>query len=173
MLLDELMDHGPVLAQESWAIPSGFDAAACEAELAIIGARLLADTLPGYEDGTVVPMPQDESAATYTKKFSREDGRLDWNLPCAKVCNRIRALGSEPGTWTTWQGTVLNILAARPGHGPAGPPGSVSRSDGDIGISCQDSILVVEQLQPEGGKVMDARAFANGHPEFIGSEVVS
>jgi methionyl-tRNA formyltransferase len=171
MRVDEEMDHGPILAQEPWTIPAGFDAPACEGELADIGARLLTATLPGYIDGTAVPVPQDHAAATYTKKFSRDDGRLDWSELSAMVYNRIRALSSEPGTWTTWQGKALNILAAHPSIGPAAKPGAVVRSGSDIGVSCHDGILVVEQLQPEGGRVMDARAFANGHPEFIGSEV--
>jgi methionyl-tRNA formyltransferase len=171
MLLDEQMDHGPILAQEPWTIPSGFDAPACEAELASLGARLLVDTLSGYADGTIVPMPQDESRATFTRKFTREDGRLDWHLPAETLYNHIRALAAEPGTWTTWRGKTLNILSARMASGRSDTPGSVSHRGDGIAIACQDGFLMVERLQPEGGKTMDAHAFANGHPEFIGSEV--
>ncbi len=171
MVLDEEMDHGPVLAQRPWAIPSGFDAAACAAELADVGAELLTSTLPGYVAGTVTAAPQDHSSATFTHKFSRPDGRLDWNRSVRRVMDRIRALAAEPGTWTTWQGKALNIIAAHPGAASSGTPGSVAMIGRDVAVSCQDAYLVVEQVQPEGGKVMDARAFVNGHPEFIGSEV--
>ena len=171
MLLDEEMDHGPILAQESWDIPSGFDAPACETELASIGARLLADSLSGYANGSIIPRPQDHSTATFTKKFTRDDGRLAWDRPAVSVSNRVRALSTEPGTWTTWNGAVLNIVAAHPISGSAAI-GAVVKSDGAVGIGCQDGILVVELVQPEGGRVMDAAAFVNGHPEFIGSEVV-
>jgi methionyl-tRNA formyltransferase len=172
MLLDAEMDHGPVLAQRAWSIPSGFDAPACESELASIGARLLADTLPGYADGTVPPKPQNHEAATSTKKFTRENGRLDWSQPVERINDRIRALGDDPGTWTTWRDTILNILQARPHPTPnVAKPGSVVVVDDSIGIACQDGVLMVERIQPEGGKTMDAAAFVNGRPEFIGSEV--
>lgn len=172
MLLDEEMDHGPIIAQETWDIPGGFDAGACETELARIGAGLLLRILPSYADGSTIPAPQDHAAATFTHKFTRADGRLDWNLPCQAVYNRIRALGDEPGTWTTWNGSVLNIIAAHPAPTQHAPEGRVVRTEDGIGVGCQTGILMVDRVQPEGGTAMDATAFANGRPEFIGSSVV-
>jgi methionyl-tRNA formyltransferase len=171
MVLDEQMDHGPILAQTSWIIPSGFDGLACESELASVGARLLTDTLPAYSEGTLMPQAQDHAAATFTKKFTRDDGRIDWSQPVLNIVNRIRALGDEPGTWTTLHDSTLRIHEAHAGTSHGAKPGTVVAADGTVGIVCGDGMLVLERIQPEAGKVMDARAFMHGHPDFIGSEV--
>ena len=142
MLLDKEMDHGPIVAQEPWTIPSGFDARACEAELAGLGAALLSRTLPGYADGTIVPRPQDHSLATFTHKFTREDGRLVFSRPARDVYNRIRALAVNPGAWTVVDGATLNILSAH----------------------IEDDKVVADIVQREGGKPMDWATFVRGHP---------
>src|ERR1043166_228008 len=112
MLLDNEMDHGPVLAQMPWTIPQGTDVVFCEEELARVGSDLLIQTLPGYTDGTVKPQPQDHAHATFTKKFERVDGKIDWSRPAVEIFNQVRALAANPGTWTTWQGKTLNIFYA-------------------------------------------------------------
>jgi methionyl-tRNA formyltransferase len=102
--LDQEMDHGPILAQASWSIPETADTDFCEAELFALGTRLLIDTIPGYITGALAPVQQDHSQATYTKKFTRDDGRLDWSQSAIRINDRIRALAANPGTWTTWGG---------------------------------------------------------------------
>jgi len=173
MLLDAQMDHGPLLASQVWPIPSGFDAALCEDELSRVGAELLARTLPPYVQGGVTPLPQDDSLATFTRKFTREDGRLDWTRPARDVANRIRALASGPGTWTLWNGRVVNIhhahVSARPPT--AGSAGDVMLDGGELSIACSDAALVIEVLQLEGATRQDAHAFLNGHADIIGARL--
>lgn len=172
MLLDDQMDHGPVLARETWPIPSGFDAAACTDELARVGADLLVRTLDRYVSGAVEPDAQDHAAATYTKKFERADGRLDWSQTAQALVNRIRALAQNPGTWTLWEGKTLAIRFA---HAAAGqqphPAGTVFSRAGNICIAAGEGCVVLETVQLEGSNVMSARSFVNGHPTFVGSVV--
>lgn len=173
MLLDEAMDHGPVLSAEPWAIPSGFDGPMCEEELARLGADLLVRTLPGYLDGTVLPQQQDHSTATFTKKFLREDGRLDWMQPAPRINDRIRALAANPGAWTMWEGKTLNIFHAHSADGPIPtlPPGTVFVHAGQIAVHCGQGALVLETIQLEGAKRMPAHDFANGHQAFVNSQL--
>ena len=106
MQIDAEVDHGPVLATERWQIPPGADYPTCEAALAQLGAELLVRTL----EANPAPQPQDHAAATFTKKFTREDGRIDWSRPETEIANKVRALNPNPGTWTTWSGKTLNVL---------------------------------------------------------------
>ena len=145
MLVDAEMDHGPVLAQEKWAMPSGFDAVMAEDELSRIGADLLARTIPDYSEGKVTPQPQDHAAATFTKKFTREDGKLDWSRPAVEIYNRIRALSANPGTWTVVNGKTLNILSAH----------------------LADGKMIPDRVQLEGGKPMDWESFLRGHSDTV------
>ncbi len=135
--LDAEMDHGPILAQEFWRIPSDAYAPFCEEELFRIGAQLLLRSL----DNT--PLSQDHTEATYTKKFTREDGRLDLTRPAQDTVNRIRALADNPGTWITLpNGKTLNILRAH----------------------LTDGKVVLDEVQLEGGKAMSWDNFQRGHP---------
>jgi methionyl-tRNA formyltransferase len=174
MLLDAEMDHGPVLAQEPWGIPTGFDAPLCENELSRLGADLLVRTLPSYVDGTLSATTQNHALATVTKKFIRDDGRLNWNASAIAVHNRIRALSANPGTWTTWNDKTLNIVHAHPfdGVAPAATPGTVSLVASQAVVQCSDSALTLETVQLEGSTRQSARDFINGRPQLIGSVLV-
>lgn len=171
MVLDEQMDHGPVLATEPWTIPSGFDAPLCEDELSRVGARLLAATLPPYAQGAVTPRVQDHTLATFCKKFTRDDGRLDWSQTAVTVSNHVRALAANPGTWTTWNGRTLNILHAHPSDTPvpASTPGTALLRGSELLVACGEGALIIEVLQLEGSTRQDARTFLNGHSDLVSS----
>lgn len=172
--LDADMDHGPVLAEVPWVIPGGFDAALCEDELFSVGARLLTDTLPGYIDGTVIARPQNHELATYSKKFVRADGRIDWTRPADEVVNRIRALNANPGTWTMWKQRTLNIHNAHRVDAPVPmhPAGTTMLVGTFLAVACSEGAVAVEVLQLEGSTRQNARDFLNGHSSFVGDMLV-
>ena len=109
-LMDAEMDHGPILAQEELEIGS-MDYLELEAALAALGAKLLRENLPKFLDGRLRGRTQDESRATFTKKFETADGFVPWEeleravnggAPdvATQVWRKIRALNPEPGAWT-------------------------------------------------------------------------
>ncbi len=78
MEMDAGMDHGPIVAQaevttETWPLK----ATDLHALLWPKGAELLADCIPPYCEGSLVPIPQAHEEATFTTKFKKEDGKLD------------------------------------------------------------------------------------------------
>jgi methionyl-tRNA formyltransferase len=75
--IDEQMDHGPIVAQKEITVNKWPTYEDFEEMMASEGARLLSETLPEWIAGTLTEKPQDHSAATYTKKFKKEDGLLD------------------------------------------------------------------------------------------------
>lgn len=80
MLLDEQMDHGPVLSQESVGdeLPEWPVAASRLRELlARRGAALLTKTIPLYLSGKTSPKPQDDTSATYCSMVRKEHAQLD------------------------------------------------------------------------------------------------
>ncbi len=63
-LMDETLDTGPVLAQETIAVPEGISETLLERACAEAGGRLLVASLRALADGIAHPTPQDESRAT-------------------------------------------------------------------------------------------------------------
>ena len=85
MLMDEQMDHGPILAQtpltlNEWPINGPL----LDDMLAQIGGEMLIRTIPRFMSGEVTPVEQEHPLATYTKKFEKADAELlinPTNLP--------------------------------------------------------------------------------------------
>jgi len=131
-LLDDKVDHGPVLAQKKVIIGNLYYQE-LENILADLGGEMLAETLPAYLNGKISARPQPISGATFTSKFSREDGFIDTALlraalngesldAATEINNKIRALAREPGAWTNAKGlpglnqlpeTEVKILRSR------------------------------------------------------------
>ncbi len=152
MLLDAEMDHGPILAVTGYQLPVGSYFPEIEKELAEVGADLLVRTISDVKGALSQAQPQNHDAATFTKKFTREDGKIDWSQPATAILNRIRALGTNPGTWTRLSarqavvnGKTLNIFKAH----------------------IENGILVPDLVQLEGGKPLDWESFLRGHPDTV------
>jgi methionyl-tRNA formyltransferase len=94
MLLDEEMDHGPILAQQAYTPPEWPSPGPhLDTELGEIGGRLLATTLPSFIAGKIHPAPQDHAAATYCSKLSRAD---------AEIALDPHDLPTGTGAWDAW-----------------------------------------------------------------------
>lgn len=76
MLLDEKMDHGPILEARSYNLEAVTFRAA-RYDMAKIGAELFLKVAPKWVAGEIKATPQDHSLATYTKKIKKEDGLID------------------------------------------------------------------------------------------------
>jgi methionyl-tRNA formyltransferase len=105
MRMDEQLDHGPILATRSTEIGTREDAVALTSRLAVLGAKLLVETLEHLEERDAVE--QDHGAATVARRFRKEDGELEWNVGAVEIDRRVRALQPWPGvTLPTKKGRV-------------------------------------------------------------------
>ncbi len=169
MLLDEKMDHGPILAQKEMPIKSDAYYPELHDELAKLGSELLLETIPPWISGALAPKPQDDRRATYTSIFRKEHGRIDWKKDALYIERQVRALQPWPGTFSMFHGQVLKILRARAIQvEDQKPPGTVIRSvSGHIGVSAGKGFLVLETVQIAGGRSMPVQEFILGHTNFI------
>ena len=172
MLLDQQMDHGPVLANMKYKIPHSKFFPEINNEMWEIGAKLLIETIPEWIAGNIKLIPQDENSAIYCKLLTRNESRIDWNKTAKEIYNQIRALNPEPGVWTTWRGKTLNIKTAELSTSQVDKePGILFTTNNSVAVATKKCYLILKQIQLEGGKEMDAKSFINGHPEFIGSRL--
>ncbi len=104
MLVDSELDHGPIVAQKKVAIPEwppyGRE---LDALLAREGGALMAEMLPLWESGEIEARVQNHDLATYTEKFSKEDGLLDLKGDAYPNLLKIRAFDGWPGTYAFFQ----------------------------------------------------------------------
>lgn len=172
MKVDEEMDHGPIVASSKYQLLNSKSHLEIQKEMWDLGAKLLVDTLPEYVSGEIKPKAQDHSQATFTKKFTREDGKINWSQTAEEIFNKIRALGDEPGTWTMWNGKILNIKSADILNlKPKEKVKTTAKINGHIAVATGKCYLILKTIQLEGRKETDAKSFANGHPNFISSKL--
>ena len=101
MLMDERMDHGPLVAQKKVALEPDETLATATVKLAHLGGELLVKTIPNYLKGEIIPQPQNHEKATYTKLLKKEDGKISWGSSNEKIERMLRAYQPWPGVWTT------------------------------------------------------------------------
>jgi methionyl-tRNA formyltransferase len=100
MLLDEEMDHGPILAQasidiapEDWPMKGSI----LEDLFATEGGNVLAETIPEWVKGSIEPVVQNHDEATYTRKWTDADAKLDIEKGDARAnLLKIRAFDKNP-----------------------------------------------------------------------------
>lgn len=144
MLMDEKIDHGPILAQKPYYLLPTIYYPQAEKELAELGAKLLIETIPKYIAGEIIPEEQNHSQVTFTKMFSRDDGHINWSEGSVKIYNQIRALNPEPGTWAVWKNKIINIKKSELHEGK----------------------IIIKTVQMEGKKEMLFEEFIRGHSDF-------
>jgi methionyl-tRNA formyltransferase len=102
MLMDELLDHGPILAQENVVIEKGawpLRGHALDELLARKGGVLLVETIPQWLAGEITLVEQDHARATFCTKISKEMGELDLSSDPYQNLLKIRAFDGWPGTY--------------------------------------------------------------------------
>jgi methionyl-tRNA formyltransferase len=167
--IDEEVDHGQILTASQWPITDGGTYKELEGKLAKSGAELLIKILPDYLADRIELQPQDHLQATFTKKFTRDDAKIDWNKTAEEIDCQIRALNPEPGTWTMWNGKILKILEVEITDRESRQSGQVFQKDDKAAVGTAKGLIVLKTVQPEGKKPMSVRDLIRGNPDFIGS----
>jgi methionyl-tRNA formyltransferase len=163
-VLDELVDHGPLLAQDSLDIEPEDNFATLAPKLAELSAKLLIKILPDYTSGDLVPKEQNHEAATNTGLIKKEDGRINWEHTATQIHNQQRAFIVWPGIWTMWDEKVLKILDCQPTETIEEiQPGQIH----DQFVACGGgSQLELITVQLEGGNPTPIQDFLRGYPAF-------
>ncbi len=170
------LDSGPILAQLSLPIEESDTAGTLEERLAQAGAKLLVQTLAALAAGSLEPRPQDEAAACYAPKIRKEEALLDWSRPAAELWRRVRAFNPRPVAHTGWRGQRLRVWEAErpptPLSASRAAPGTVlaTRQEG-IAVQTGEGVLQLTRLQLEGGKILTAAQFLNGHRLRVGERL--
>jgi len=180
MQMDTGLDTGPVLARERTKITNETDAGALHDTLAELGAKLIAPTLEKLAAGEIAAEPQPQTGATYARKLSKDDRKLDWSRPAIELERLIRAFAPSPGAVARLpapkdaapnddgsqpEGETLKLLRARiAGAAPTGTtPGTVMNAENftvATGLGC----LQLLRVQRGGKNPMDAAEFLRGTP---------
>lgn len=148
MLMDEKMDHGPILMNKEFGIMNNDSYKTLSEKLANMGAVLLIETIPRYLDREITPKEQEHSKATFTKIIKKDDGLIDWSKKPEDIERQIRAFNPWPGSFTFVEknGKKLRVKI--------------------LEAEVLDNKLVIKKVQPEGKKEMPYEEYLLGYPKI-------
>jgi methionyl-tRNA formyltransferase len=159
MYMDEGLDTGDVLLQKRIEIAPDETGGSLHDRLAQIAPAALKDALTQLQSGIAARTPQDSSIATYAPKLEREHGRIDWNEPAALIERKIRAFNPWPSAFAILRDDAgrerkLKIFRAHI---------AVKSSAAPLLVPAKDEALVLDEVQLEGKRRMNAEEFLRGY----------
>jgi len=157
--LDQKLDHGPIIAQETFDILNDDNAESLSNNLACEGAELLIKILPDYLENKIKSQPQDDSQATFTKIITQEDAKINWRETPPEIDCQIRAFYPSPGAWTNITGPPAEALSSRRAQ--------VGKKVKILKAHLEEGELVIDQVQPESKKAMSYNDYLQGNEPLV------
>ncbi|WP_405165344.1 methionyl-tRNA formyltransferase [Nocardia sp. NBC_01499] len=155
------LDTGPVFGMVTEKIAVTDTAGGLLDRLALSGAQLLEATLDGVEDGTLQAVPQATEGVSHAPKITADAAHIRWDLPALAIGRRIRAVTPAPGAWTEVDGNRLKL-------GPVElveetlPPRTIEVRKSGVYIGTATTAIRLDQVQPQGKRMMAALDWARG-----------
>lgn len=167
MLMDEEMDHGPILANSKLKIKNPkITFKELEEMLIAESSRLLIETLPKWLNGEIKPVPQNNAQATFCKIIKKEDAKIDFNESASAIERKVRAFNPWPGTYFEINAKKFKILEAdvlTDATITVKKPGDIFCLNKKLAIQCGEGVLIVEKIQPESRSPIEGYAFWCGY----------
>lgn len=160
---DRGLDTGPILLQKEVEIRDSDTLGSLYFDrLYPLGVTALLEAVDLVRAGKAPKIPQDESQATYEGWCKPEHVEVDWRKPLPEIWNTIRGADPQPGAWTTYNGTTVQLFDAKKLAGAvAGQPGEVMAiDDAGLTVAVTGGRIMVTRVRPEGGQKIGAGAFA-------------
>ena len=160
MKIVEELDSGPVSNIYKIKLDHKNNAQEISEKLSLLAAEKILDNVDNILDDKVKFFNQDHSKATYAKKISKIEGKINWNDKAFSILGKINGLFPNPGAFFNFNGERYKILKAEIGNGK-GEVGEVISDKLEIVCGSNNSIKVLE-IQRQGKKPQKIGEFMLG-----------
>ena len=177
MLLVEKMDEGPLISVGVYDFKGDETTPELTSYLVQLSSTLLCDNLTRYAEGDTKPMPQIDFARslgydttpTYSRKLTKEDGRLDWTKDAIQLEREVRAYAGWPKSFTKLGSIELTVTKCHVVEPDTiqNPSGKYAIWDKELHIQCGHGILSLDIVKPAGKKEMPIQAFLAGYAQKL------
>lgn len=174
MQMDSGLDTGPILKQIDCPVLADDTAGKLYDRLAELAANHINELLTDVVDQKLNALEQDDTKATYANKISKQEAKLDWNLPAIELERKIRAFNPFPITHTVINDINVRVWEAEVKIGKENlSVGTILNNNKSLDIVTGKDVLAITKLQLPGKRPMSAKEFLNGHPEFIADKMIA
>lgn len=168
--IDDKIDTGEIIAQESTSISDSTTVGELHDKLMELGSALVVETVKQIEEGSVQRLKQTHEKDLKTAyKLNKDNTKIDWQLPLKQIYNKIRGLNPFPAAWCYLNNNedngikvkLYNVDYTYEKHNKA--IGLVIPDGHQLKIACTDGYLLIKRLQLPGKRKMDVKALLNGY----------
>lgn len=165
MLIEKGMDSGDIINQKEVEINDEDDFTSLSEKLSKIGSEVIFESVLNYDDFMKNRIKQDNDKATFTKKITKEMGKIDFNQSKEEIINKIRAFVEFPKAYFSYKNENVKILKASPVEIENPKISFVYKANKNdkIIIGCKNGGIKVEKIQFPGKKAMDTKSFLLGN----------
>lgn len=167
------MDAGRMYGKKEVTIEEDDNATSLFKKISEAAKDLVLELLPKYVNGELEGIPQDENEVTFCSLIKPEQEKLDLSKDILEVYGYIRGLSDEPGAYLYLDNQKLKIFKAKIANDlVTAEVGTIVQADKrGLLLQCQNGQLAILELQKEGKKRMDYKAFINGNQNLLGSKL--
>lgn len=166
--INEKLDAGPIIAQESFSIPKNINKLQLTNELTKIGKKLLINTISSIFNNKINPIDQNENNATYAYKITSEQRRINFNNSTEKIINHIKAHAPKPGAWFNLNNERIKIIDAKPGSA-RGKASTVLNNNFEL--ATDDGSIDPINLQRQGKNTVTKEEFLRGYKIRVNDKI--
>ena len=167
------MDAGRMYGKKEVVIEEDDNATSLFKKISEAAKDLVLELLPKYVNGELEGIPQDENEVTFCSLIKPEQEKIDLSKDILEVYGYIRGLSDEPGAYLYLDNQKLKIFKAKIANDlVTAEVGTIVQADKrGLLLQCQNGQLAILELQKEGKKRMDYKAFINGNQNLLGTKL--
>ena len=167
------MDAGRMYGKKEVVIDEEDNATSLFKKISEAAKDLVLELLPKYVNGDLEGIPQNEEEVTFCSLIKPEQEKLDLSKDILEVYGYIRGLSDEPGAYLYLDNQKLKIFKAKIANDlVTAEVGTIVQADKrGLLLQCQNGQLAILELQKEGKKRMDYKAFINGNQNLLGTKL--
>ena len=159
MKIVEELDAGPIMRRQKVNITKDMNFEDLHNKLSDISSKLILDCIDDIEEGSAIFTDQDEKYATYAKKITKEEGKINWNSEARDILAKINSLSPNPGAWFTFNSERYKLIKAK-----------YSEAEGEIGkviddnfiVGCKKKSIQILEIQRQGKNRQNSNEFLLG-----------
>jgi methionyl-tRNA formyltransferase len=167
--IDEKIDTGDMILQESIEINPEENAGSLHDKLMFIGSKLVLKTVALIKKGHVKTMPQAESSNIKTAyKLDRDTCKINWNDSLDTIYNLIRGLSPYPAAWCTLingnDALDVKIYIAEKEQIPHNNAiGTIISTKKELKVAVLNGYIIIKEIKLPGKRAMDIKSLLNGY----------
>ena len=170
MYLNAGMDEGDMIDKAVIPIEDTDTTATLTEKLAELGAELLSKTIVAIASGTAVRTPQNHEEATYAAMLRKDMAPIDWSKSPEEISCHVRGMIPWPVATMELHEKPCKVFAVKildkSTDRPDGMPVAVTKKG--LEMACGGGkVILVEEVQAQGGKRMRCADYLRGHPITI------